>query len=489
MTSPDPSTAEIHGAKIEPTDKSLWTLLSAAADQHPDNAAIISLHQSEHSRAPLRWTYAQLQHKCASLAGTLKSLGHPPKDPVVTLLDNQAECGLLFWTCARLGSPFVPLSPRSLARPEELKYMLRVAGAGILVATDEDQAAQLDEITPEILRKVPIKIIVKCGRMTLPSPWISLAEVLAKSLGIATLSTSQTRCTDTVLLLFTSGTTSTPKACPHSSRTLCLPSLAYRSLRHIDADKRSVQHLASHHVFGLTVTLAFWLAGASVVYPSKAFEPGSTLDAIENQKCTHMAAVPSMIYGLRNHPSFSKRRLKSLISIDLGGAAIHPEILRTCLDPLQFGALSASTSFGMTESTTSIAWDDTEIPPIQDDSVSVGRPTPGAKVKICAPGSRTPLKREELGELHLGGHQVINSYLCAEEGTLYEDLEDGGRWIATGDQALVDIAGAVHVLGRYKDLIIRGGSNISAASVERVLNKANGIVVSTSVTDRRNPLD
>ena len=209
-------------------------------------------------------------------------------------LVNQAECGLLFWTSARLGSPCVPLSPRSLARLEELKYTLRVAGVGTLVATDDDQAAQSDEIAPEILRKVPIKIIVKCGRTTLPSSWISLAEVLARLLGIATLSTSQTRCTDTVLLLLTSGTTSTPKACPHSSRTLCLPYLAYRSLRHIDADKRSVQHLASHHVFGLTVTLAFWLAGASIIYPSKAFEPSSALDAIENQRCTHMAAVPSM---------------------------------------------------------------------------------------------------------------------------------------------------------------------------------------------------
>ena len=489
MNSQDVPPAEIQGAKIETTDESLWTLLSAAAEQHPHNAAIISLHQFEHSGAPLRWTYAQLEHKCASLMGSLELLGHTPKDSVVTFLDNQAEWGLFFWTSARLGSPFVPLSPGSLARPEEVKYMLRVAKAGVVVATDEHQATHLDQIAPEILRKIPIKIIVKCERTNPPSSWVPLTEILTRSLGIAALPISQTRCTDTVLLLFTSGTTSTPKACPHSARTLCLPSLAYRSLRHIDADKCSVQHLASHHSFGLTVTLAFWLAGASVVYPSKAFEPSSTLDAIEKQECTHMAAVPSMIYGLRTHPSFSKRRLNSLISIDLAGATIYPEILRTCLDSFQFGALSASASFGMTESASSIAWDDTEVPPIQDGSISVGRPIPGAKVKICAPGSRTPLKREEVGELHIGGQQVIDSYLSAEEDTLYEDLKDGGRWITTGDQALLDIAGAVHVLGRYKDIIIRGGSNISAASIERVLNKAGGIVVSTLVTDGSYPLD
>ena len=230
---------------------------------------------------PLRWTYAHLKHKCASLAGSLESLGHTPKDPVVTLLGNQAEWGLLFWTSPRLRSRFVSLSARSLARPEEVKYMLIVAGAGVLVATDEDQAAQLGEIAPKILRKVPVKIIVKCGRTNLPSSWITLAEFLGKSARIATFSAPQTLCTDTVLLFSTSSTTSTPKACPHNSRSLCLPSLALRSLRHIDADKRSVQHLASHHVFRVTITLAFWFAGASVVYPSLAFEPGSTLDAIE----------------------------------------------------------------------------------------------------------------------------------------------------------------------------------------------------------------
>ena len=187
---------------------------------------------------------------------------------------------------------------------------------------------------------------------------------MARPCSISTLSLLQTNCADTTLVLFTSGTTSTPKACPHDTKTLCLPSLAFRGLRHLDAKKRSVQHLASHHGFGVTVTLAFWLTGASVIYPSKAFEPASTLDAIEDQECTHMAVVPSMIYALKNHPSFDKRRLKSLISIDLAGAAIHPEVLRTCLDPLQFGAVSASANFGMTESACSIAWDDGEIPPI-----------------------------------------------------------------------------------------------------------------------------
>lgn len=223
-------------------------------------------------------------------------------------------------------------------------------------------------------------------------------------------------------------------------------------------------------LLGVNVTLAFWLAGASVIHPCKAFEPASTLDAIVDQECTHIAAVPSMIYALKNHPSYDKRRLESLISIDLAAAAIHRDILRTCLDPFQYGAMSASASFGMTESASSIAWDESAMPPIQDDSVSKGRPTPGAKVKVCAPGSKIPLKCGESGELHIGGHQGISGYLCAEEGTIYEDLRGSERWIATGDQALVDSTGAVHLLEGYGDLVMKGGTNISSASIERTLN-------------------
>ncbi len=125
-------------------------------------------------------------------------------------------------------------------------------------------------------------------------------------------------------------------------------------------------------LLGVTVILAFWPAGASAFYPRKDFEPASTLGAIEDQECTHMAAISSTIYALKNHQSFNKRRLKSLISINLASAATHPEILPTCLDPLHFGAMSASASFGMTESASSIACDESATPPIQDNSASIG---------------------------------------------------------------------------------------------------------------------
>ena len=146
-------------------------MLSAAADRNPNGAAIVSCHQLDQYRAPLYWTYAELKRKSESLAGSLKALGHTPKGPVVILLGNQVEWALLFWTSARLGSPLVPLSPRSIIRPDEVKHMLMIAGASVLVAANEDQATKLKKFAPEILRDIPIKIIVACGSMNLPSFW------------------------------------------------------------------------------------------------------------------------------------------------------------------------------------------------------------------------------------------------------------------------------------------------------------------------------
>ena len=151
--------------------------------------------------------------------------------------------------------------------------------------------------------------------------------------------------------------------------------------------------------------------------------------------------------------------------------------MTACRDLAYSGIRSVTASFGMTESSCSIAWDDKDIYPIQGGSVGVGRPIPGAKVKICAPESKTSLESEQTGELHLGGYQVINGYLGTEDSSIYQDSNGQEQWIATGDQGLIDMSGAVYVYGRYKDLIIRGGINISPMSIEETLTTAAGVNV------------
>ena len=176
--------------------------------------------------------------------------------------------------------------------------MLSISEDSVLVAGDEDLATKFEIIAPAPLQNTRLKIVITKENQDPPPTWVSLAEILTRHSDISSLSPAPADFDATVLISLTSGTTSTPKACPHNSQTLCLPSLAYRKLRHIDPEKRSVQHLSSNHAFGITVMLAFWFSGASVVYPNKTFEASSTLDAIESQGCSHMAAVPSMIYAL-----------------------------------------------------------------------------------------------------------------------------------------------------------------------------------------------
>ncbi|KAG6988915.1 hypothetical protein G7Y79_00068g096140 [Physcia stellaris] len=474
MSSDNELRAELHGEEPPAEAVSLWSLLSQAAHQHPHNSAVISLHQSEAQLIPGKLSYIELFEKSEILAACLESFVDVSEHSIMTFLHNQVEFALLFWTSARLGYTFVPLDPQSVGRPE-VDHMLTTVKPSIIVTADAHLAATLVKTTSALLRDVPLKVAIRNGNESLPLSWQSFQVVFSKLSRVPTRDPTPKHASDVVLILFTSGTTAAPKACPHTSKTLCLPALAYRSLRHINEDKCSAQHLPSHHSLGMTVTLAFWLAGACVMYPSRTFDALSTLDAIKRHRCTHMAAVPSMIHALRSHSSFDSCMLGSLLSIDLAGTTIESETLRACLDPNQFGAKSASTHFGMTESAFSIGWDNADIPENQEISSSVGRPIPGAKVAICEPGSKTPLKRGQVGELHLGGHQVISGYIGVEDDMIYEKPGSQELWIATGDRAVIDAVGVVHVLGRYKDMIVRGGVNISPFSIESSFERVAGV--------------
>ena len=487
----DSSIAEYHGTeRVRPRD-TVHSLLEQAAREHPNKTAVVSLCQDDDltdtsgvfsGTRPLRWTYAHLQQKASHLAANLYALGICDHRSIVTFLDNQAEWALFFWASVQLGSPLVPLSPRSFSRSEEVRYMLDLVSPGAVVVANDGIAKEFEKTFPLPLDRPLVKIVAKHEKDSSIS-WISLLDIFTMPSKISSLPGLTTGCDDIILIIFTSGTTSKPKACPHSSVTMMSASLAYIELKHVSAAHSSVQHLPSTFIFGITTSLVFWIAGGSVVYPSKVFDAQHTLDAIESERCSHMAAVPAMIHALKDHPSFPHRELKSLISIDLGGALVHPELLSTCKDPNAFGALYASASFGMTETSTATAWNDTDHPLVVGGFASVGKPIAGSKARICEPGSRTPLKRGDLGELHVGGFQVINGYLGIESEAFYKEQSGRENWIITGDQAIMDTTGAISIVGRYKDLIIRGGMNISPAVVEAVLSKATGIIVSEVTMD------
>ncbi len=215
-------------------------------------------------------------------------------------------------------------------------------------------------------------------------------------------------------------------------------------------------------------------------YPSGSFDAASTILAIEKYGCTHMDAVPTMVPVLAGRSTQVGSESRYLKSISLAGSMVHAEIIKSCTDERSLGARHVSASYGMTEGSCVHAVDNSHLPFFLGsfpNRISVGTLTHRAKIRICSPRTRAVLQRGEAGKLHLGGAQVTRGYLRTTADTLYENHVD--HWIVTGDMAVVDEGGRVFILGRYKDLVIRGGENISPVGIEYCLDSFTGITVSS----------
>ena len=179
-----------------------------------------------------------------------------------------------------------------------------------------------------------------------------------------------------------------------------------------------------------------------------------------------------MIDSLINHPTVASRNLDSLAHINLGGSVVHPEVYKKCrVPPLSVKTLTSA--FGMTEGSLLTSWDTDARQPDYKDVISVGTAAPGTKIRICEPGTKQLVAWGGEGELHLGNPYIYKGFPGREEDWLY--AEDEMKWIMTGDQASLGEQGELYILGRYKDLIIRGGRNISPAAIEAVLNVLPGV--------------
>ncbi|KAL5362922.1 hypothetical protein BJX96DRAFT_177609 [Aspergillus floccosus] len=464
--------------------KSLSTILSRAAAQNPQNIAVLSLHQSNGAvkDSVFSQTFSELELRSRCLARCLLINGAAPGRSVVTFLYNQAETALLFWATAHLGCCLVPLDPKSLNRMEEAVHYLNLAEPSVIVTADSDLAEQVDRsLGQEGISKAPWKASCRLHVSGTKAParqgWSLLPEVDASSSpSFGPLPGADLGLNDPVVLFFTSGTTSLPKACPLSTTNIVTPAMCLVASIGAEKGDAVIQHLPNFHSYGLAVSIGIWLRGGTVLFPSARFDPSKSVQAMEyavsRSWMMHLPCVPSMLQAVAAHPECPPR-IPLLRSIIIGGAPVLPAALAIMkrLRPRRIAV-----GFGMTEGTITLL---NIIDPESLDlgalkQVSVGTVQSGARVRICAPGSRVPLRRGEVGELHESGLPVFRGYLQQSAPTCYQN--DGMFWIATGDQAYMDSAGQVYIISRYKDLIIRGGENISPAIIETSLGRVPGVV-------------
>ena len=451
--------------------------------QHGNRPALVSVEQHDDScfaggpkvdvaQDCIRYTFRELHQHASLLATSMYARGLCPQQTFATILPNSAEFAIALLAAAILNVTFVPLDPRSLTRPDEVRHQLKTIEPDALLVSDEQYAESVDQLGAEV-HKRSLKILISCTSAITPG-WLRLKELFKGTAeksactpiepGIKAVDTEE----DIAMMIFTSGTSGLPKACRLTSKNIASFIKIPEAIRGIKPEDRFLQHFPISHVAAIAQILQHWAAGACVVIPSSNFDAGASLHSIERERCTRMTAVPSIIDQIIKLPDFSPKKVQSLKVVLVGATIVSPEVIAKCKDSAGLGVRGVFPVYGMTEALSVLVWDESEDLVIEHGFASVGKPLRGTKIKICPPESQEPCVIGEVGELHVSTSALTPGYLGVEDGAFYH--EDGCRWLATGDQARMHASGAVFILGRYKDVIIRGGENLSPALIEHCIN-------------------
>lgn len=470
--------AEDCGQYIPQPTQTLFRILTQSACRHPDKLALVSCHQP-HDLLPslkltaiddqryLRWTYAQLEAASERLASSLVAHGLCRGTALVVFLHKCAEWTVCLWAAARLGCPFVPINPAVAVRAHELQYMLRFLDAGALVVHDDSIVKQLAMNAPLQVKGIAVKLVASgCGE----TDWEALDDFLQLQ-DAPEAEVEDQNMDDTAFVLFTSGTTSMPKGCPHSNSTIAAICHSAALNFELDENRKSCNVMPIFHLGGVIESLPIWAVGGTVVFPNGQFNARSTLEAIERERCTDTLLVPTMLHALLDDPAISPKKTSSLALIKLGSAAVSAADVRLCSEVLHVSQVT--NSYGLTESGFITRDFRTSTASKAYDTLPSGRVAPGVRARICLPGSHAPLKRGEVGELHEGGMTVISEYIGGDNSGFYTD--EVGLWHITGDQSIMAETGEITILGRYKDMIIRAGINISPATIEKALDQVEDL--------------
>lgn len=478
---------------------SLWSLLQHTAAEHPNNIALRCLKQPGGHLAGLLppnlcnaseqqhfvWTYAQLCAVARLLAARLQKLRLTKGSVLVAFCSSSAEFAVLFWSCAAAGVILAPLNPRLLDRAGELRHAFDVLQPSAIATLDTESIAALSKSCLDIILSNQVKLKLAQSSESKPPPagWQTLQTLFEDkddSFGEKGAPGIQDSGDAVAVILMTSGTTSLPKACPHTGRNLRAQTNTYHSARRLCSDSTTLAIGPVFHVQAIWFMLMAWRAGATLIFPSPHFDAVSIVDALNGFDCNYMTGSPSIMFALMSQPHFSQSGYPSLGLLGLGADRVDQSLVHRC--QIAFKTQNVVNGWGMTESIGAIATPYGNPAVWQDDALTVGYVAAGSAIRICAPNSNdmTPVPRGQMGELQVSGTTIISGYY--EKGEIIrtdafcQSLDR--TWFKTGDAAFMDSNGYVFLSGRYKDLIIRGGENVHPGLVESCLNSIPGIQVS-----------
>ena len=435
--------------------------LRKTVEKYPNKEALISVHQN------YRVTYAEFYAQVTAVAKGLIALGVKQGDRVGIWSPNCYEWTLLQYATAKIGAIMVNINPAY--RTSELIYVINQSGISYIFAAPQFKSSNYKKMIDdareftETLRKEVYwgeswQHFLAHGEKVTDEKLLSFEE--------------RVQFDDPVNIQYTSGTTGNPKGVTLSHHNI-LNNGYFIGIRMNYTEKdRVCIPVPFYHCFGMVIgNLACTVHGATMVIPNDSFDATKTLEAVEKEKCTSLYGVPTMfiseLYVLDKQPY----DLSSLRTGVMAGALCPPEIMKRVKEQMNMHEITIC--YGMTE--TSPVSTQTKIgAPFEKQIYSVGTIHDHLEIKIINPETKAIVKRGENGELCTRGYSVMLKYWNSPQAT--QQVIDEQRWMHSGDLAMMDEDGYIHISGRIKDLIIRGGENISPKEIEDFLYTYKGVM-------------
>ena len=472
MTSAHPSYD--HGASNAPLiGTTIGEALAQAVTRWPDREALVVRHQG------IRWTWAELGQRVDALAAGLLALGLEPGDRIGIWAPNCAEWTLIQFASARAGLILVNINPAY--RRAELEYALNKVGCAALVLAPalktsnylgilQDLAPELADAKPGALqaRALPaLRSVIRLGTERTPGMFcfdeVSALGGPAEQARLAALA-AQLQFDDPINIQFTSGTTGHPKGATLTHHNILNNGFFVgEAIRLTETDRLCIP-VPLYHCFGMVMgNLSCLTHGATMVYPNDAFDPLTVLQTVTEERCTAVFGVPTMFIAELDHPRFDEFDLSSLRTGIMAGSPCPIEVMKRV--QTQMNLQQMTIAYGMTE-TSPVSTQSSVDDPLERRVSTVGRVQPHIEIKIIdAQGRIVP--RGVAGEFCTRGYSVMRGYWGDEEKT--REAIDASGWMHTGDLATMDEEGYVNIVGRLKDMVIRGGENIYPREIEEFL--------------------
>ncbi len=429
--------------------------LRRVAAAHPDREALVDVPSGR------RWTWARLDEEVDAVARGLLALGLAQGDRLAVWSPNCPEWMLVQYATARVGVVLVTVNPAY--RDHELAFVLRQSGARVLVSAvrhkSSEYRAMVEQVRPECPGVEHVVWIGEPGWAELVEGGRDVApEALAERAG-------QLSFDDAINIQYTSGTTGFPKGATLSHHNIVNNGLFVGELCGYTELDRVCVPVPFYHCFGMVMgNLGCLTHGACVVIPAPSFEPAATLAAVAAEQCTSLYGVPTMFIAELADPGFAGHDLSSLRTGIMAGSPCPVEVMKQVVDVM--GMSEVTICYGMTEtspvSTQTRADDD-----LERRVSTVGRVMPHLEVKIVDAATGLTVPEGTPGELCTRGYSVMLGYWEQPDKTT--EAIDAAGWMHTGDLATMDDAGYLRIVGRIKDLVIRGGENIYPREVEEFL--------------------